>query len=127
MRVGKVARYMTASDIARSVRSSYSKGADRTEEVIIAQNVAVPFLVIDEIGVGLGSAHETAMIHDTITKRYEAMAPTLLISNLSQKALADYLGERILDRFREDNAQIVEFAWASNRREMMREKIEASK
>ena len=127
LRFRKVSRYMTASDIARSVRSSYSKGADRTEEVIIAQNVAVPFLVIDEIGVGLGSAHETAMIHDTITKRYEAMAPTLLISNLSQKALADYLGERILDRFREDNAQIVEFAWASNRREMMREKMGAER
>ena len=43
LRVGKVSRYMTASDIARSVRSSYSKGADRTEEVIIAQNVAVLF------------------------------------------------------------------------------------
>ena len=92
LRVGKVSRYMTARTSPESVRSSYSKGADRTEEVIIAQNVAVPFLVIDEIGVGFGSAHETAMIHDTITKRYEAWPNALLISNLSQKALADYLG-----------------------------------
>lgn len=123
LRAGKVSRYLTASDIARSVRSSYSKHAEATEEVLIGRYVAVPFLVIDEIGVGLGSLHETAMIHDTITKRYEAMAPTLLISNLSQKALAEYLGERIMDRFREDNAQIVAFAWESERREIMREKI----
>lgn len=123
LRSGKVSRYLTASDIARSVRSSYSKGADATEEVILGKLVAVPFLVIDEIGVGLGSLHETAMIHDTITKRYEAMAPTLLISNLGQKDLSEYLGERIMDRFREDNAQLVEFAWKSERRGIMAEKI----
>ena len=123
LRSGKVSRYLTASDIARSVRSSYSRGADATEEAIIDRNVRVPFLVMDEIGVGLGSAHETAMINDTITKRYEEMAPTLLISNLSQKDLAAYLGERIMDRFREDNAQIVEMIWDSERREIMRGKI----
>ena len=123
LRAGKVSRYLTASDIARSVRSSYSRGAEVTEEAIIDRNVRVPFLVMDEIGVGLGSAHETAMIHDTITKRYEEMAPTLLISNLSQKDLAAYLGERIMDRFREDNAQIVEMIWDSERREIMRGKI----
>lgn len=127
LRAGKVSRYLTASDIARSVRSSYSRGSEATEEVILAKLVAVPFLVIDEVGVGLGSLHETAMIHDTITKRYEAMAPTLLISNLGQKDLADYLGERIMDRFREDNAQLVQFTWTSERREIMREKIEAAK
>ena len=127
LRSGKASKYLTASDIARSVRSSYSRGADATEEVILARLVAVPFLVIDEIGKGLGSAHETAMIHDTITKRYEAMAPTLLISNLGQKALAEYLDERIMDRFREDNAQIVEFLWETRRKAIMREKIEASK
>lgn len=126
LRAGKVSKYLTASDIARSVRSSYSRGAEVTEETILARNVAVPFLVIDEVGIGLGSAHEIAMIHDTITKRYEAMAPTLLISNLSQKELADYLGERIMDRFREDNAQLVEFLWTSERREIMREKIAAT-
>lgn len=123
LRAGKVSRYLTASDIARSVRSSYSKHAETTEEVILGKLVAAPFLVIDELGAGLGSQHETAMIHDTITKRYEAMAPTLLISNLSQKELFDYLGERIADRFREDNAQIVQFSWESERREIMREKI----
>lgn len=127
LRAGKVSRYLTASDIARSVRSSYSRGSEATEEVILAKLVAVPFLVIDEVGVGLGSLHETAMIHDTITKRYEAMAPTLLISNLGQKDLADYLGERIMDRFREDNAHLVQFTWTSERREIMREKIGAAK
>lgn len=123
LRAGKVSRYLTASDIARSVRSSYSKHAEATEEVILGKLVAAPFLVIDELGAGLGSLHETAMIHDTITKRYEAMSPTLLISNLSQKDLFGYLGERIADRFREDNAQVVQFSWESERREIMREKI----
>lgn len=127
LRAGKVSRYLTASDIARSVRSSYARGAEFTEEVILSKLVNVPFLVIDEVGVGLGSLHETAMIHDTITKRYEAMAPTLLISNLGQKDMAAYLGERIMDRFREDNAQLLVFDWESERKEIMREKIEAAK
>lgn len=127
LRAGKVSRYLTASDIARSVRSSYARGAEFTEEVILSKLVSVPFLVIDEVGVGLGSLHETAMIHDTITKRYEAMAPTLLISNLGQMDLSKYLGERIMDRFREDNAQLLVFDWDSERKEIMREKIEEQK
>ena len=61
------------------------------------------------------------MIHDTITKRYEAMAPTLFDLNLSQKALADYSGRANPDRFREDNAQIVELTGIEQARNDARE------
>lgn len=123
LRAGKVSRYLTASDIARSVRSSYSRGSETTEEIILGKLVSVPLLVIDEIGLGIGTEHEKAMVLDAISKRYEAMVPTILISNLSQQAIFDYLGERIVDRLREDFAQIVEFKWKSERGEILREKM----
>lgn len=115
LRAGKVSRYTTAPDIARSVRSSYSKASDTTEEIILGKLASVPLLVIDEIGLGIGSEHEKSMVLDVISKRYDEMVPTLVISNLSQKEIFAYLGERIIDRFREDLAQIVEFSWASER------------
>jgi DNA replication protein DnaC len=127
LRSGKVSRYLTASDIARSVRSSYSRDSETTEEIILGKLVAVPLLVIDEIGLGIGTEHEKAMVLDSISKRYEAMVPTILISNLSQQAIFDYLGERIIDRLREDFAQIVEFKWKSERGEILREKMGGAK
>ena len=127
LKSGKVSRYIKAAEIARNVRSSYGRKDSPSEEVILERLVRVPFLVIDEIGLGLGSAHEIAMIHDTISERYEEMRPTLLISNLNKQELLDFLGDRIVARFREDNAQIVEFPWVSKRVAIQKEKIEASK
>lgn len=126
LRAGKVSRYIKAAEIARNVRSSYGRKDSPSEEMILDRLVRVPFLVIDEIGLGLGSAHEIAMIHDTISERYEEMRPTLLISNLNKTELLDFLGDRIVDRFREDNAQIVEFPWTSRRVAIQKEKIAAT-
>lgn len=63
--------------------------------------IAPNLLVIDEIGVQFGSEAEKIILFEIINERYEAMKPTILISNLSQQELGAYVSERIVDRMRE--------------------------
>lgn len=106
-------KYATVSGLARSVRSSYSKLAEKTEEQILEAHISPTLLVLDEVGVGLGSDHERAMMHDVIAGRYDRKKPTILISNLSLPDVKTALGDRIVDRIREDDGMVVECAWES--------------
>jgi DNA replication protein DnaC len=52
-----------------------------------------------------------------INDRYEAKKSTILISNLTIQQVAEVLGVRPMDRFREDGSQVLVFAWPSWRRQ----------
>lgn len=106
-------KYATVSGLARAVRSSYSKMAEKTEEQILEAHISPTLLVLDEVGVGLGSDHERAMMHDVIAGRYDRRKPTILISNLSLPDIKIALGDRIVDRIREDNGIVIECSWES--------------
>lgn len=108
-------RYTTVSDLARAVRSTYHRKADQTEQDVLEAHVSPSLLTIDEIGVGLGTDHERAMLHDVVAKRYDNQRPTILISNLSLEAVRSALGERLVDRLREDNGLAISFSWPSFR------------
>ena len=71
-------------------------------------------LVVDEIGAGLGTDHERAMLNAVICGRYDKMRPTILISNLDMAGIRIASGERILDRIKEDEGSaIVPMNWPS--------------
>ncbi len=106
-------RYATVSGLARAVRSSYSKLASKTEEDILDEHVSPSLLVLDEVGVGLGTDHERAMMHDVLAGRYDRRKPTIMISNLSLEEVKTALGDRIVDRVREDNGIVLECRWES--------------
>lgn len=106
-------RYATVSGLARAVRSSYSKLATKTEEDILDDHVSPSLLVLDEVGVGLGTDHERAMMHDVLSGRYDRKKPTIMISNLSLEEFKAALGDRIVDRIREDKGTILECSWGS--------------
>lgn len=106
-------RYATVSGLARAVRSSYSKLAAKTEEDILDEHVSPSLLVMDEVGVGLGTDHERAMMHDVLAGRYDRRKPTIMVSNLSLEEVKTALGDRIVDRVREDNGIVLECRWES--------------
>lgn len=106
-------RYATVSGLARAVRSSYSKLATKTEEDILDDHVSPSLLVLDEVGVGLGTDHERAMMHDVLAGRYDRKKPTILVSNLSLEEVKEALGDRIVDRIREDKGTVLECSWES--------------
>jgi DNA replication protein DnaC len=46
------------------------------------------------------------------------MKPTVVISNLAKEALGEFIGERSIDRLRENGGRLVVFDWASYRRQV---------
>lgn len=106
--------FKTALSAVRYIKDTYRKESPRTETQAIEDLCKPALLILDEIGVQVGSEHEKMLVFEVINERYQRMSSTILISNLSREELSEYLGERIIDRFREDGA-VVAFNWASHR------------
>lgn len=106
----------TALRIARKVKATWAKDSDENEWEAMATYIDPDLLVVDEIGVQFGSDAEKIILFEIINTRYEEMKPTILISNLSQDELAQYVGERIIDRMKEGGGAMVVFDWGSYRK-----------
>lgn len=112
---GISARIIGARDLVRELRATWRRDAQRSEDDVIEDLAQVHLLVIDDIGVGFGSDKEQTQLLDVIDRRYQRRRPTVCSSNLNMPGLSDAIGERALDRLRED-ARIVLFEWPSYRR-----------
>lgn len=108
------ARFCSVLAAIRHVKSAYRKDCEYTEEEAIGDLIAPALLVLDEVGVQVGSEHEKMLLFEIINERYQQCRSTILVSNLTAEEIAEYLGDRVVDRFREDGA-IVAFDWASYR------------
>lgn len=100
----------------RSVKETYSRDSDITEREAIANLIRPDLLILDEVGVQFGSDAEKLILFEIINGRYENCKSTIVISNLAITALTEYLGERVVDRLREDGGRLVVFDWPSYRR-----------
>lgn len=106
----------TALRIARKIKSTWTKDAAENEWEAMETYIKPDLLVVDEIGVQFGSEAEKIILFEIINTRYEEMKPTILISNLSQDELGQYVGERIIDRMKEGGGAMVVFDWESYRK-----------
>ena len=107
--------FCTVMRAIRTVKDTWRKGAEQTEAAAIEALVFPDLLILDEVGVQFGSDAEKLLLFDVLNERYERRRPTLMISNLNAQEVAAYLGERVMDRMREDGGQVVVFDWASYR------------
>jgi DNA replication protein DnaC len=107
--------YITAAEIAQEIRESYNdEDHGTTEKGIIGRLMGRGLLVIDEVGAGIGSDHERAMLNAVVCGRYNNLLPTILISNLGLEAIKSAAGDRIMDRLKEDQGSAaIPMAWAS--------------
>ena len=94
--------YITFSDMIRHIRSAW-RDRSVSETYVIEKYSTVSLLIIDEIGVQYGSDSEMVQMFEVMNKRYGEMLPTVLISNLQMDELCRLLGDRIIDRMREDD------------------------
>lgn len=107
--------FMSVSAALRTIKATYSKNATQTETDALSSLIDDPdLLIIDEIGVQVGSEHEKLLLFEILNERYQYLRPTILISNLNLSELEGYLGQRIMDRYRECGA-VIAFDWESNR------------
>jgi DNA replication protein DnaC len=107
--------FSTVMRAIRRIKDTWAKGAAESESQAVASLVEPDLLILDEIGVQVGSEFERNMLFDIINDRYENRKPTILMSNLPGEEVIKHLGERVVDRIREDGGQIVRFSWASHR------------
>ena len=104
-----------AADLIREIRATWSRKAEHTEAEVLDYFGELDLLIIEEIGTGAGSEDEKARIFQVINRRYEAMLPTILVSNFDLKALEQEIGSRVLDRLREGDRAVLTFDWPSMR------------
>ena len=113
--------FMTVQRLIRSVKDTWAKGSDMSETEAIEALVDPCLLILDEVGVQFGSDFERNTLFDVLNARYEQRKPTLFLSNLEKDEVATFLGERVMDRLREDGGKVISFAWDSYRSTVARE------
>jgi len=116
LRKGASVYYSTVQRAMRRIKDTWHKATDEREGDAIRAMSQPDLLILDEIGVQFGSDTEKNLTFDLLNERYEKMKPTLLLSNLAKDDVARFLGERIMDRLREDGSRVITFDWESHRR-----------
>lgn len=115
MRDNKTVLFTSVMRAIRQVKDSWRASDSRAEGAVISLFTAPDLLILDEVGIQGGTEFERHLLFDVINERYEHRRPTLLLSNLDRAGVSEYLGERIIDRIREDGGQVVVFGWKSHR------------
>lgn len=100
----------------RHVKETWSKGSETSELQAIADFVEPDLLILDEVGVQFGSDAEKLILFEIFNRRYEEMKPTIVLSNESVDGLREFLGERVVDRMRENAPPVIRCNWESYRR-----------
>lgn len=109
------AKYIAAHRMFRRIKETYGKNTQEAESQVIADYASTGLLVIDEIGMNRGTDTEMMALYDIINDRYEHRRPTVIVSNIADAAeLEQWLGERTMDRLREDG-KAIGFNWDSIR------------
>lgn len=109
-------RYTTASETIRRIRGTWRKESQASEADILQELQGWDLLVLDEVGMQFGSEAEIVQLSEVIDLRYKQELPTLIISNCDLAGLTRYLGERAVDRLRDNGGQLVAFDWESWRK-----------
>ena len=102
-------------NMIRELKATWSKDAESTEEHLIKYFSNLDLLIIDEVGVQFNSDTEKMFVFDIIDGRYDNCLPTVIISNLDINGVKEVVGERCIDRLRQDGGKVVAFNWNSYR------------
>lgn len=115
IRSGLTAKINTVMGVIRAFRAAWKRDCEYSETDIIRELTTVDILVLDEVGVQYGSDSEKLFVFDVIDGRYRNMKPTILISNLNIDGIRECIGDRCVDRMREDGGKVVAFDFESQR------------
>ncbi|WP_445425193.1 ATP-binding protein [Alishewanella sp. HL-SH06] len=113
---GKRCKIIKLIDLIRELKDTWRKGSETNEIKLIKFYSNIDLLVLDEVGLQFDSDTEKLFIFDVIDGRYQNMLPTMLISNLDITGVKQAIGERVVDRLREDGGTVLAFRGASQRK-----------
>ena len=109
--------FTTVQRLIRRVKDSW-RTKEETESDVIDAFASPDLLILDEVGVQFGSEFEKQLLFDVLNERYEKLKPSILLSNIPNEQLSDYLGERVMDRLRENGGALIGFNWDSYRKSL---------
>lgn len=107
--------YTTAVDLVGTIRATYGKNAQDTEQKVIDRLCAVDLLVIDEVGRQNDTAYEKEQVWRVLDKRYANRKPAVVVTNLGIDAFTKWMGQAMVDRLREGGGVVCMFDWPSQR------------
>lgn len=110
--------FVSVMNAVRAVKETYNRNSDESETEVLASFIRPSLLILDEVGAQFGSDTEKLILFEIINGRYERMRPTIVVSNLAKESLGTFLGERVVDRLRENGGRLVVFDWASYRKQV---------
>lgn len=114
---GRSVFFISAIRALRKVKESYQRNTSKIpQQDIIDEFLLTDLLIIDEIGMQFGTETEKLIFFEILNGRYEAVLPSIIVSNLTESELSLYLGTRILDRLQEGGGAFVSFDWESYRK-----------
>lgn len=104
--------YTEAIKMIRLIKDSWRNKTSEQEaiDVFIKPDV----LVIDELGMQYESSVEVQFITEIINDRYNQRKGTILSGNLTVDEISKMIGDRVVDRFKE-NGKVLVFDWESFR------------
>ena len=112
---GESSEIITAINLIRSLKATWAKDSETSEQELIKLYIRMPLLVIDEVGIQFDTDTEKLFMFDIIDGRYQNMVPTVLISNLGIEGIKGCIGERGFDRLREDGGKLFALDFESQR------------
>ena len=115
MEQGRSVLFYTVMRAIRRVKDTWSRDSKESESEAIAALVEPDLLILDEVGIQFGSETEKLILFDILNERYEKRRACILLSNLSSGEISAFLGERVIDRLREDGGEVIPFTWESHR------------
>jgi DNA replication protein DnaC len=115
MESGRAVHFTTVGRLLRHVKSTYSRGADQTEEQVLQSYLEPDLLVLDEVGVQRGTEAEKFILTEAVGLRYEHMKPMLVMGNCTEVELVDHLGDRLVSRLQEGGGPFIVFDWEDYR------------
>jgi DNA replication protein DnaC len=118
---GAAVLFITVFDVIQRVKATYGD-KDQSERTVMRSFAEADLLILDEVGVQFGTDHEKVIITDLINRRYNDMRPTIILSNLDEAELGQFLGERVMDRMFEGGGGVIAFGWGSYRAKVARDK-----
>ena len=106
--------YYTLADLHRQYRDSMSN-KDASEADFMKNICTMKCLVIDEIQIKSDSDSEQRMFQEIIDKRYSNNKQTIYVGNISFKRFSEILGDRLMDRLKENGFKAMVFTGESYR------------
>lgn len=94
--------FISVPDLILEIKASWSnKDTVTTEKDFVDRYSKVPFLVIDDLGIGTWNDWSRGIMYAIINRRYCDMLPTIITTNLSPDDLANTIDDRIVSRIAE--------------------------